>query len=902
MRRSKEVLFRTLLGLVLALLVASVVAGQNVGTAPSAEHPRTPVKQQLEQLLQRLTQATPEPEAQSAPVRFDPRSRDDFAKASSVQSAPARLPGAPIAAARYVFGRMDFATGDSPGAVAVGAFQTGGPTSIAVANTSPNAVSVYLANPDGTFQPRVDYATGPEPSSIFVVDLNGDHNLDLVVSNWTGSVSILLGNGDGTFRPHVDYSVGGGFVAQVVADDFNHDNKLDLAVAVGSSYSVSILLGNGDGTFQPSVSYPAGNGASGLVAGDFNGDGQLDLAVAGSSNQVAILLGNGDGSFKPPVQYATGAVPTEVVTGDFNGDHKLDLAVTNATSNDVSILLGNGDGTFQSHVDYPAGDGPYDVVVADFNGDGKLDLGIASFYDNSVSVLLGEGNGTFEARKSYGVGVNPWSLAAADINGDGKSDLVAVNYGSNTVTLLVNEGKGTFQGHSDLGLGAGTVPFSLAIADLGTDHIPDLAVGDFGSNNVSILLGKGAGKFRPAISYPAGFGVLQVSTGDFNGDDVADLVLSNAGSNAVSLLPGKSDGTFGAPISFPTGGYPVGIATGDFNGDGNLDMAVSNEDDSTVSVLLGNGHDGFSAHVDYPVDFNPVWMTSADLNMDGKIDLVTVNAGDDSISILLGKGDGTFLPAVTYPVTPGANPYYVAAGDFNGDGKPDLAVTDFYTNNISILIGNGDGTFQLHVDYPTGLFPDGIVVGDFNADGVLDLAVTNSECTVPASNCPGTVSILFGNGDGTFEQPVDYPVGSYPIGIATGDLNGDGGSDLAVANAYSNSVSLLLNLPVIGIFPNALNFGTEKVGIKSDRQTITVGNPSGTPISISKPKITGADAADFSETTTCPTAPSTLVAGASCSISVTFTPKAAGARNATLSLKDSVPGSPQLISLSGTGQ
>ena len=901
MRSGKEVRFRILVFVALSLLVAAFAPGQNVGTTPSAESSRTPVKQQLERLLQRLAQTTPAPEAQSSPARFDPRSRDEIANASPLQSV--RLPGAPVAAARYVFGRMDLATGDFPAAAVAGAFQTGGPTSIAVANSiSPNTVSVYLANADGTFQPRVDYATGAEPSSIFVVDLNGDHNLDLAVANWTGSVSILLGNGDGTFRPHVDYSVGGGFVAQVVAGDFNHDNKLDLAVAVGSSYSVSILLGNGDGTFQPAVSYPAGNGASGLVAGDFNGDDQLDLAVAGPSDQVAILLGKGDGTFKPPVQYATGAVPTAVVAADFNGDHKLDLAVINATSDNVSILLGNGDGTFQFHVDYPAGDGPYGLVVADFNGDGTLDLGIASFYDNAVSVLLGKGNGTFEARKTYGTGVNPWGLATADLNGDGKSDLIATNYGSNTVTLLVNEGKGTFQGHSDVKLAAGAIPFSLAIADFGADHIPDIAVSDFGSNSASILLGKGAGKFRPAVSYPSGFGVLQVSAGDFNGDSLADLVLSNAGSNAVSLLPGNSDGTFGAPISFPTGGYPVGIATGDFNGDGNLDMAVANEADSTVSILLGNGHDGFSAHVDYPVDFNPVWMIGADVNMDGKLDLVTVNAGDDSVSILLGKGDGTFLPAVTYPVTPGANPYEVAAGDFNRDGKLDLAVTGFYTNTVSILIGNGDGTFQPHVDYPTSLFPDDVAVGDFNADGVLDLAVSNSECSVPAINCPGTVSILFGNGDGSFQQHVDYPVGIYPVGIAEADLNGDGGSDLAVANAYSNSVSLLLNLPVIGIFPNALNFGSQKVGVKSGPLSVTVGNPSGAPITVKKPTVSGADAGDFAETTTCPLSPATLGPGSSCAVVVTFTPKTTGTRGATLRITDSVPGSPQVISLSGSGQ
>jgi hypothetical protein len=311
---------------------------------------------------------------------------------------------------------------------------------------------------------------------------------------------------------------------------------------------------------------------------------------------------------------------------------------------------------------------------------------------------------------------------------------------------------------------------------------------------------------------------------------------------------------------------------------------------------LGNGKGSFAPHVDYPVGADPAWMLTADLNLDGKLDLVTANAGDDNISVLLGKGDGTFQSATNYVLTGGANPYQVAVGDFNHDGKPDLAVADFNTNTISILMGNGDGTFQPHVEYPTTSFPFGIVVGDFNGDGALDLAVTdlpatNANCFVSGSECPGT-----------FQPHVDYPVGLSPVGLAEADLNGDGGADLAVANSESGTVSLLLNLPVIGIFPNALNFGAEKVSVKSNPQTITIGNPSGTPITVKKPTLSGADAADFAQTTTCPLSPATLAPGLSCSVVVTFTPKAAGARSATLKIADSVPGSPQLVSLGGTGQ
>jgi hypothetical protein len=221
---------------------------------------------------------------------------------------------------------------------------------------------------------------------------------------------------------------------------------------------------------------------------------------------------------------------------------------------------------------------------------------------------------------------------------------------------------------------------------------------------------------------------------------------------------------------------------------------------------------------------------------------------------------------------------------------------------VSVFLGNGDGTFQPEVQYATGNYPYGMVTGDFNDDGKLDLAVSNADCVYFGPACLGTVSLLLGNGDGTFQPPINYPVGLAPIYLAGGDLNADGGFDLAVANAASNSVSVLLNLPVIGIFPNVLNFASEQVGTTSTPQSVTIGNPSGTPIKINKPKIIGTDTADFSLTNSCPISPQTLAPGSDCSLSVTFTAKATGTRTASISLADNVPGSPQTIALSGIGR
>jgi hypothetical protein len=388
---------------------------------------------------------------------------------------------------------------------------------------------------------------------------------------------------------------------------------------------------------------------------------------------------------------------------------------------------------------------------------------------------------------------------------------------------------------------------------------------------------------------------------DFNGDSRPDLAVAATGSNAVSLLIGNGDGTFQPQQEYPTPNYDLGIAVGDFTGDGVPDLVTSNFGDvsNSISIMLGTGTGAFQPHADYAAGSLPESTVSADFNGDGKLDLA-VASYETGVSILLGNGDGTFQPAISYAT--GAYPLWIAAADFNDDGKQDLVVPNSGANTVSILLGNGDGTFQPHVDYPVGIVPDAVAIGDFNGDGKPDLAVSNAVCTFLLSTCPrGTVSILLGNGDGTFQPGVAYLVGISPVGLAVADLNGDGGADLAVANTFSNSVSLLLNLPVISVFPNTVAFGNEAVHHKSNAQTITIGNPSGTPFDIASIKIAGANPGNFAETTTCPVSPSTLAPGATCSITVTFTPSAAGTRTAKLEISDTVLGSPQSITLTGNG-
>src|SRR6266571_3318058 len=301
--------------------------------------------------------------------------------------------------------------------------------------------------------------------------------------------------------------------------------------------------------------------------------------------------------------------------------------------------------------------------------------------------------------------------------------------------------------------------------------------------------------FNPQTEYVAATknGPSGIAVGDFNGDGKPDLAVVNFGDWNVYLLLGNGDGTFQPAKSvFFSPGFPWYIAEDDFNGDGKLDLAVTNYGDNSVSVLLGNGDGTFQAARTFPVGVHPGLVAVGDFNGDGKPDLAVSSVGDNTVSVFLGNGDGTFLPALISAV--GANPWYFAVGDFNGDGILDLAVADYGcpldcnsspSNTVTVLLGNGNGTFRPAPSLTVGNGPAGVAVGDFNGDGKPDLAVANLN--------DNTLSVLLGNGDGTFQAPQTFAgVGTKPYFVAVGDFNRDGKPDLVITNHLGNTVTVLL--------------------------------------------------------------------------------------------------------------
>ncbi len=717
-----------------------------------------------------------------------------------------------------------YPVGANPQAVAYGDFRhkdNSGNLDVVVANSGNpggNSISVLLGNGDGTFQtPAAVYATDTAPEGIAVGDFNGDGYPDIAVTNsGSNTVSIFLNKGDGTgtFLPKIDTATGRQ-PQGVAVGYFNGDNNLDLAVTNAVDGTVGVFLGKGNGTFSAQVTYTTGFNpwsiAVGCVHAKFAGCSVMDLVVANKNNNnvISVLLGNGDGTFKSQLQSTTGNTPVSVALADFNGDGYLDVAVADQAGNAVSVMLGTGTGSFPTHVEYPTAAFPTSVAVGDFNHDGNTDLAVSAGNGNTVSVLWGKGDGTFAGQVNAGTGDIPYSVVSANFAGhnDGTTDLVTANSGGNSVSAIVSNGNETFQTRTDFD--AGTTPRAVATGDFNSDGFADLVVTNSncanfpscGPSTISILLGDGDGTFQGPTSYSTGTDTYPyfVVVGDFNGDKVADIAVANYATNTVSVFLGNGDGTFQPHIDTSTGGEePTSIATGDFNGDGKLDIAVTNFYTNNVSVLLGKGDGTFTpaSGSPYAAGNGPISVAVAQFG-GGQIDLVVVNETDSTAGVLVGNGDGTFKPQSqhpTYSTGSGGNPLSVVAGAFSGVGSLDLAVADFLTQEVSVLLGNGDGTFQAVKYYATGnANPSSIVFADFNGDGNLDLALTST----PLGSAPGNlVSLLFGKGDGTFKPATAstlFGTGSEAYSAVVGDFNGDGAQDLVVANGVSNTVSVLLN-------------------------------------------------------------------------------------------------------------
>jgi hypothetical protein len=343
----------------------------------------------------------------------------------------------------------------------------------------------------------------------------------------------------------------------------------------------------------------------------------------------------------------------------------------------------------------------------------------------------------------------------------------------------------------------GAEPLSAAVGRFNGDASDDLAVGNYLSDNVTILLGSGAGDFTAAATSPeaVGDGPLSVVVGRFNADAFDDLAVTNQNDGTVTILLGDGAGDFTPAATSPetVGTHPNGAAVGRLNADAFDDLAVANQTDGTVTILLGDGTGNFTAPATSPesVGTSPTSVSVGRFNGDAFSDLAVTNVGSDDVTILLGDGSGNFTAPATSPEPVGDGPWSAAVGRFNIDAFDDLAVGNQNSDDVTILLGDGTGNFTQAPTSPeaVGNYPQSVVVGLFNNDPLADLATANAQ-----SN---DVTILFGHGTGDFTQAPTSPesAGTTPVPTVVGRFNGDDASDLAVANYASNDVTILLNTP-----------------------------------------------------------------------------------------------------------
>ena len=672
--------------------------------------------------------------------------------------------------------------------------------------------TLSFGNGDGTF--NLGAVTGLSIDA--VGDFNGDGKPD-ILQQGNGTLLVLLGNGDGTFRPAIS-TPSGAALASLVVEDLNGDGKADVIGVFGTN--IIVYLSKSDGTFAPGVPYSLGTATAPASAtvllspGDFNGDKHLDIGVSlpSSTNQRAgtevVFLGNGDGTLQP-AKVSPGTLaefPESAAVGDFNGDGKADLVVsfnpycanTGCGPLEVYLFLGNGDGTFQSPIRLSINAGVISAALlaaADLNGDGKADLVFIS--GSSVAqIYISNGDGTFSNANSYLLSLTdpkesqPYTaVALADVNVDGKLDLIAGN------KVLLGNGDGTFRG-SPFGAIPGN---SLGVATVGAFESGSASgVALLSDQGVHIFSYDGKGKLSVAHTYPLQDPATGIVSGDFNGDGKIDLVILGSIAStqtwSYSVLLGNGDGSFQSPVRYPqsSGLNPDSIIAADFNNDGKLDFAAANSNGTqqVFALLLNNGDGTFAAPAYLFGGSHVAYLISGDFNSDGRLDIAAGSIGPSATSILFGNGDGTFLPAVFPPSLDNFSAEFAA--DFNADGKLDLI-----GSNLQVALGNGDGTFRLLLAPapPDGLHPMQVLtVADLNGDHVPDaLAIVIGLGAFVTDS-----GVLLGNGDGTFGSLINAPDGILPFHPIVADMNGDGRPDLVLpfpsgSAGYVTGVSVILN-------------------------------------------------------------------------------------------------------------
>ena len=573
-----------------------------------------------------------------------------------------------------------------------------------------------------------------------------------------------------------------GAYSRQAAGDFNGDGRLDLVSVHDGGIGVVVHLQLPGGGFSDS-SYFAGWNLGDLALGDVDGDLDLDIVILSratwipmAQGWVTVLRGNGAGSFVASPAFSVGYSPEMVAMRDWSGDGKLDLVIgsipnPNAVQIQLYALIGNGLGGFSQHSSPGILWNASDLELADLDSDGKPELIAADSPD--IRVYAGLGAAGFGGSTNYTAGSPVGDVAIEDLNGDSRLDLICTQSPSGIAVLIAAVGGGFLPAM----ISNQTKPSTgrISIADVDGDGKLDLGMASYANpsferGGVELLKGDGIGGFVALSSFAAGPHPSGIKIGDFDGDGVRDLAVADLTGFGFTIVRGLGAGVFETTSDPALSEAGQVSAVGDLNGDSRPDIAVVQEGANRVSILFALPGGGYAAGPVIATGNSPTDGVLADFDFDGDLDLATCNRFSDDVHVFANNGLGSFAPLVV--LATGGQPMALETGDFDHDGRMDLACAHYGANFVNVWKQQAGGGFSAPTPYSVSFFlAQELAAGDLDRDGWLDLLV-----------CSSNGQILRGGPSGVFTAGGALNLGTCPEEIALGDLNGDQKLDLVVVS------------------------------------------------------------------------------------------------------------------------
>lgn len=677
-----------------------------------------------------------------------------------------------------------------------------------VTDTITGTVRCFFGDPRGRFVVGPTTSLALSHFDLLTADFDGDGRCDVATAGvLNGGVSggIAVGYGDGTGRfsspiaiPLPTFNPG-----ELAWADVDGDGIEDLLVVLSSRDTLGILPGDGSGGFGALAETGAGPAPRDLVLGDFDGDDTVDVVIGNTpaGGGVSFLRGNGVG-FDPPVFFGTDGGVSFLVARDLDGDGDLDVAFSQYEENRAGWLMGDGAGGFSGLQFFPELlSRPLTVLSEDFDADGLFDLAVlyGSSNGDRAAIYRGDGTGGFSQLSEPTGGHDAVHMVAADFDRNCRIDLLIANRSSDDLTLALNTGRGEFDSATPIATQAAGSR-GVAVGDYDEDGHVDLASATSQVGEIEILLGDGFGGYGFGAIIAAGI-EGDLLTADFDGDGHLDLAGTKSSTDRAVILWGDGQGGFGAPSEFVAGINPRAIVSGDFDQNGFPDLAIAGQGsgcdpiecnfDGDARVFLNDGFGGmvqsavFAQGVTRVTQLHP-----GDFNQDGNPDIVVQATG---LGLRLFEGDGAGGFTLGTDLEGGGNLRDLLSADFDGDGKLDLAWTEFRVlgpASVVVRLGSGSGTFSSPQRYDVLESPEALVEADFDGDGDLDLVVGNSRRDVVSD----PLTVLEGDGAGGFTPfPVHFGAGNEPTSLVAIDGDEDGQPDVLAVNGRDEPLTLLFN-------------------------------------------------------------------------------------------------------------